>query len=242
MYFTSGNISYCTDVPFLKDILDDKSLSPSMGSHVDKIQLRKHNAIEIGGYCTLHEVCLACYSGWIKSVETWTTDLAKFRKYMRSHGYSIDHADGNQMNNTIYNLSLMKSEINQSKNAVTAEIKLPTILFSGRFGKEYRIMVFFNGAHGKPLKLRCKSAGDYRACLREIKVLGCGYGPPMFFPSDEDRLAYDDRPCATFGTPDGTVRSIQYQEMMAEMPGREFKWSKGSDVKKLYEKLQASDS
>ena len=240
MYFTAGVISYCTDVPYLKDILDDKSLSPSIGEHVDKIQLRKRAANEIGGYCTLHEICLACYSGWIKSVETWPADLAKFRKYMASHHYTIDHADGNQMNNTIYNLSLMKGSINRSKNSVTSNIKLPTIHFSGRFGKEYRIIVFFpgvkckSGKHGVLLKIRCKSATAYKDCLREIQMLGCGYGAPVFFPTDEDKYAYENRMCATSGTPDGTLYSIRYQERMARMEGRSFKWCEGKDVKKMF--------
>ena len=80
----------------------------------------------------------------------------------------------------------MKGSINRSKNCVTSNIKLPTIHFSGRFGKEYRIIVFFpgvkrkSGNHGVLLKMRCKSATAYKDCLREIQMLGCGYGAPVF--------------------------------------------------------------
>ena len=178
-YITAGKIAYCSNIGYLLEILKDPCLSPSMSSHVpDKIQLRKHKAVEIDGRCFLHELCYACYSGWIKSVESWPKDLAKFRKYMSTHHYTIDHADGNQLNNTVYNLSMMRGSINHSKNDVTARIKMPTILFSGRYGKEYRIMVFFpgvkcaSGKSGVEMRLRCKTAGDYRDCLREIQKLG----------------------------------------------------------------------
>ena len=240
-YITAGKIAYCSNIGHLMEILKDPCLSPSMSSHVpDKIQLRKHHAIEIRGRCYLHELCYACYSGWIKSVETWPKDLAKFRKYMSAHHYTIDHADGNQLNNTVYNLSMMNSSINNSKNDVTARIKLPTILFSGRYGKEYRIMVFFpgvktaSGKHGVEMKLRCKTAKDYRDCLREIQKLGCGYGSPAYFPLKGDKSAYDDRKCATNGVADQTLYSIRGQESMATMPGIQFKWCKGKDVKKQF--------
>ena len=250
VYFTANVTSFCTAVPFLKEILDDTSLSPSLCSSPtsrkghsmtrNKIQLRKHSAVEIKGRCFLHELCCACYNGWIKSVETWPKDLARFRRYLRAHDYTIDHADGNQLNNTLYNLSIMKKQINQSKQDITGEIKPPTVLYSGRYGKEYRIFVCFpnvkrkNGTHGVILKLRCNTASNYLDCLREIQSLGCGYGSPVDFPTSEDREAYGNRGCVTNGDANKTINSMIFQEKIAKMDKSEFRLCTGKKLGQMF--------
>ncbi len=234
-YRTAGVVAYCTYNELLYRILQDKKLSPSMSSHVPgKIQLRKRSAVEIKGYCTLAELCGACYYGKITSVETWTRELARFRQWMRNLHFEIDHADSNQLNCTAYNLSIMSAATNKRKNAITANIKQPEILFCGRFGKEYRIQAIFpcitrkDGHTGVCLKLKCTNAKDFSACLKEIYSIGDGYGESLLSTQSTWR---NGRPCATALD---VGLSLYGQELLANMESDSLQKCKAGQVKQYF--------
>ena len=244
VYYTAHVIAICTYNELLYKILQLIALSPSMSSHVPgKIQFRVRGATEINGYCSLTELCYACYYGKIRSVDTWTKDLATFRTWMRNFGFEIDHADSNQLNCTVFNLSIMKCRINESKNKVTGRIKMPTILYSGYYGNAYRVyahwpnVVRTSGKSGVEVRFKCKTARDYSECLRAVSRLECGYGKPVFFPSIEDQKAYRDRPCATNMD---VCMSIAGQEWLASLSEDDFTWCKGYQVERLFREAQRS--
>ena len=237
-YITGKVTAYCTHYnDVLLKILQSKDLSPSMSSHVPgKIQFRKRNAEDIKGYCTLAELCCACYYGKITSVENWVKELARFRCWMRNFDLQIDHADGNQLNCTIYNLSIIKRRTNQSKNNITANIKQPTIMYCGYFGDEYRVAAFFPGIKNKSgecgvkLYLRFDTATDFSCCLREIHGLMGGYGKPIYMSHDEHR----NRPCVAI---EDTAMTILYQEQIAKMDREIFCLCRAGQVKRLYSEI-----
>ena len=237
-YLTGEVTAYCTHYnKVLPEILQDKGLSPSLSSHVPgKIQFRKHNAPEIGGFCSLAELCCACYYGKITSVENWTKELASFRRWMRNLHLEIDHADGNQLNCTIYNLSIMRRWSNQSKSNITANIKQPIILYCGHYHNEYRAAVFFPGAkcasgkHGVELFLRFDTAKDFAHCLREIYELGNGDGKPLYM---DDKEANKNRPCVALGD---IATTIIYQERIAKMEKSQFCRCRAGEITRLFSK------
>lgn len=238
IYYTyiKGKVTaYCTHYSdVLLRILQSKCLSPSMSSHVPgKIQFRMHNAKDIKGYTTLAELCCACYYGKITSVDNWVKELARFRCWMRNFDLQIDHADGNQLNCTIYNLSIMKRQTNQSKNSITANIKQPTIMYCGYYGDEYRVAAFFpgikdkSGERGVKMYLRFDTATDFSCCLREIHGLMGGYGKPIYMSSEE----YRNRPCVAIGD---TITTIFHQELLAKMDREYFRLCRVGQVKRMY--------
>lgn len=228
VYHTAGVVAFCSDIGPLYEILQDKTLSPSMHKR-DRIQLRKQRgAEEINGSCFLHELAYACYRGKITSVEDWPKQLARFRKWMRSHGYEIDHADGNLLNCTVYNLSMMKAKQNRiDKRTLTAKIQLPAILFSGYYGNAYRILVLLPGIKKEWIKLRCRTARDYIESLSVIAKLNGGYGEPLYISNKKE---YKRRPCATKAD---YLYSILGQEIIAGISEKEFKWCNGKKVRRL---------
>lgn len=234
--YKTGNLTaYCTCGPqyhssLLFAILNDKGLSPSLSEHVkDRIQLRKRSgADEIKGRCYLHELVYACYHGWINTVETWPKDLAKFRKWARRCKFEIDHADGNQLNNTVYNLSLMKHRLNSAKTIVN-NIRQPILVISGKYGKAYRIAAFMPGLPraDRWMKLRCKTAADYVSCLKQIQRINGGYGKPLHISDEDYRKA---RPVVTQSD---LLFSINGQELLARIDERAFRWCTGKRVRQI---------
>lgn len=190
LYLTGGKVAYCSNHPLLFEILNLKSVSPSLGEHVkDKIQLRMQRSVLSG--TSLAVLCWACYHNKITSIETWQSELKQFCAWKNNFKFQIDHADSNQLNCTIYNLSMMSGAANRKKFTLTAEVKEPAVLYSGRYGKEYRISVFWpnikqtDGTVGVCLNLKCRNASDYIDCLKEIRDIGAGYGRPLYCPDKE---------------------------------------------------------
>lgn len=96
-------------------------------------------------------------------------------------------------------------------------------MFSGYYADGYRIAVHWPnikqriGGSGAYLKLKCKTATEYSACLHEIYALGCGYGEPIY--TTTEKTWRRDRTCST--TAD-VADSMVGQEYLAALPSTEF--------------------
>ncbi len=236
LYLTGRKMAFCTYDALLLKILSDIGLSPFLAGRAhEKIRFHKHSAKAIKGNCFLSELCAALYYGKIQSYETWIQDLAFFRRWMRNFKLEIDHADGNQMNCTKYNLSIMSAENNNNKHDISTRIKQPVVCSSGYYDGEYRIFAYWpnvrrkSGAVGVYLNLRCRSAKDYKDSLFDIYNIGDGYGAPQY--STTEGGWRDGRRSVTKAD---TGVSIALQELMGKTPSECFHLGKAGQVEKLF--------
>lgn len=189
-YLTGHVTAYCTFHSVLYEILNDPGLSPFIDENGGiRFELQKKTSII--KKCKLSLLAQACYDGHITTAEKWQSEYKKYRNWMNNFKYQVDHADSNQLNCTIYNLSVMSRKLNGGKSDLTARVKQPVICYSGHFGNEYRIRTFWpnlknkkTGHRGVWLKLKCSEAADYVSCIREIEELEIGYGKPSWTIGD----------------------------------------------------------
>lgn len=204
IYKTKDIICHCTYNPMLYEILTCAKATPDIADgSSDRIRFNQSRS-DLLKHFTMAELCVACYVDAISSFATWEQELKDFKKWLQDRDHSrgsvfeIDHADSNQTNCTIYNLSIMPKEWNRDKRAITAIIRQPAMCVSGYYSNEYRIRVRYfgvrnvNGANGVVLCFRCTNAESYVACLQEIKDLCVGYGMPIYNTQNMSR-----RPCST---------------------------------------------
>ena len=228
IYKTKNLIYHCTFFQILYDILRLDSVSPYINNSKKAQKDRLHFAqpcSSILKHFSMAELCAACYTGAITSLETWEQELRDFKDWLRdkdnSRGYllNIEHADGNQTNCTFHNLSVMRQDLNREKDTITAQIKQPAILVSGYYDNEYRVRVCYHGRKcedgnlGVQLLLRCDCAEDYVMCLKEIREIGIGYGAPIY-----GSQWLKSRPCPT---KQNVGLSIEGQKELARI-GRDY--------------------
>ena len=236
-YFTGGRIAYGTDDPLLFEILSLQGVSPTLDK-TDKIRFTMGTGKL--RHARLSTLCWACYHGKIASIETWQIDLKKVITWQQNFDFQIDHADSNQMNCTIYNLSMMSGFTNGRKHAITAAIKEPAILYSGQYGNEYRISALWpnvkriDGKVGVCINLKCRTAQDYVDCLADIRDIGAGYGRPLYCPDKEFWKANNNSL-----TKLDVAESIRGQEVLATITDC-IPCKKGG-VKKLYKEITGFD-
>ena len=235
IYFTHGKIAYCTYNPLLFEILNLRGISPTLDNkHPDRIRFCMKTGVL--GHTFLSALCWACYHGKITSIETWQKELKKVVKRQRNFRRQIDHADCNQLNCTVYNLSEMGRTTNRRKHAITAAIKEPAILYSGQYGNEYRISALWpnvkriDGKVGVCINLKCRTAQDYVDCLADIRDIGAGYGRPLYCPDKEFWKANNNSL-----TKLDVAESIRGQEVLATITDC-IPCKKGG-VKKLYKEI-----
>ena len=90
----------------------------------------------------LYDLAYACYAGIIKK-DTYLEDLQRYFSNKSAECLSVDHADNNIHNNTMYNLSLMGRQLNMRKGALVAKVKEPIYLNSAYCNGKYRIQMIF---------------------------------------------------------------------------------------------------
>lgn len=105
-----------------------------------RFKVRKDGA-DVNFY--LYDLAYACYEGIIKT-ESFLDDLQRYFEYKSSNSLSIDHADNNIHNNTMFNLSVMERRLNIIKGAVVSKVKEPVYLNSAYFDGKYRIQMLFH--------------------------------------------------------------------------------------------------
>lgn len=84
----------------------------------------------------LYDLCIGCYQGKIKA-ESYVLDIQNY--YNDKYGLTVDHADCNIHNNTVYNLSLMERIANSCKGSITSRVKLPDGLIVAYVDRKYRV-------------------------------------------------------------------------------------------------------
>lgn len=100
----------------------------------------------------LYDLAYACYKGLI-SFENFIKDIQAYYDNKAKHYLSIDHADNNPHNNTIYNLSTMERTLNTAKGSIVARIKEPIYLNSAYCDGKYRIQMLFEDKQNKMGKI-----------------------------------------------------------------------------------------
>ena len=193
-YLTGNTTAYCTFHPILYAILNKPDLSPFLDRN-DGIRFKLQKKSSVIDSCKLSLLAQACYDGYVTSVERWQSEYKKYRNWMNNFGYHVDHADSNQQNCTVYNLSIIPNRLNNNKNDLTAWITHPVIFYSGHYGQEYRISAYWpnlkykkTGRHGVRLNLKCSSAADYVSCIQEIEKMEVGYGKPTWALNENGEL------------------------------------------------------
>ena len=167
---------------------------------------------------------------------------------LQQDGLSIDHADSNIYNNTIYNLSIMERVTNARKGSITSRVKLPNSLVVAYVDGSYRVefqskvkvadsvIALLQGAcpniegiqrSGIQCYIRflCNTAEDLADCLRYITMLnieGCDPVRDGRNWLNQDNNAYSK----------DTKAGILQQERLAALPVELFqKWNnRGVDV------------
>lgn len=97
--------------------------------------------VTVGGANTrfsIYDLALGCYTGRIH-YDSYLGDIQKFLDYKRNSGYQIDHADSNQHNHTVNNLSFMTLMENTRKNSIVARFMLPNLLSVAYVNGKYRV-------------------------------------------------------------------------------------------------------
>ena len=92
----------------------------------------------------MHDLAFACYRGLI-NVDSFIEDIQRYYDYKAKYNLSIDHADNNPHNNTLYNLSFMERGLNTAKGSIVAKVKEPVYLNSAYCNGKYRIQMLFVG-------------------------------------------------------------------------------------------------
>lgn len=100
----------------------------------------------------MHDLAFACYQGLI-SVDNFLEDIQAYYDNKRKYGLSIDHADNNPHNNTVFNLSFMEIGLNTSKGSIVAKVKEPVYLISAYCNGKYRIQMLFEDTQNKMSKI-----------------------------------------------------------------------------------------
>lgn len=96
----------------------------------------------------MHDLAFACYLGVI-SLDSFLEDLQIYYDNKSKNNLSIDHADNNQHNNTIYNLSPMDRVLNTVKGSIITRVKEPMYLNSAYCNGKYRVQMLFEDTQNK---------------------------------------------------------------------------------------------
>lgn len=127
----------CTEVMTynddLYDILQNDCLSPFRDNGRLRFSYQK-GGVRFNIY--LYDLAIGCYQGMIKA-DTYIQDIQEY--YNQKYGLSVDHADCNIHNNTLYNLSLMDISTNSCKGSITSRVKLPNSLVVAYVNNDYRV-------------------------------------------------------------------------------------------------------
>lgn len=90
----------------------------------------------------LYDIAFACYSGQVES-SSFICDMQRYYEQKAFRNLSIDHADNNLLNNTVYNLSLMDKALNSAKGAIVAKVKMPAYLNTAFYNNRYRLQILW---------------------------------------------------------------------------------------------------
>lgn len=173
-------IDYVSNNKILWEILQKKELRPyRTGDRLAFIVQKRGNSIRF----YLYDLAMACYGGWL-SVNTYLVDIERYQEWKSANHLSVDHADNNRANNTIFNLSLMSGELNRIKAAIVTHFTPPYALVSAYCDGEYRVRVGMRtlgeksellknvGISGEAyfwLNFCCRSADEYVSCLKYLE-------------------------------------------------------------------------
>lgn len=86
----------------------------------------------------IYDLAFACYANKVH-VDSFMEDMRNFIKWKNENRYTVDHADSNHRNNTIFNLSMMSRKLNSSKNDLIAKFVDPFSIITAYSNGEYRI-------------------------------------------------------------------------------------------------------
>ena len=86
----------------------------------------------------LYDVAMACYMGVVKE-DTFLEDMFEYRKHKIDRDLVVDHADGNESNNTRYNISLMTRDTNDHKGIIVSRFRRPFIVVPCYVDGIYRV-------------------------------------------------------------------------------------------------------
>lgn len=184
----TGTVDYFTKNQTFLDIL--KQYKPSL--EIDKQQRIRAvfylpNEERHDQKYFIYDIAFACYSGKVHA-ESFLDDMRDFIKWKNENRYTVDHADSNHRNNTIFNLSMMERKLNSSKNNLITKFVDPFSIITLYCNGEYRIELHTRvnikliekltihipnfgelapRAFGESvMRLICKDANCYVACLR----------------------------------------------------------------------------
>ena len=193
---------YLTADEILFQILAFGSLSPFL----DDGRIRLNDSHDNAKY-RISDLAFACYNGYIKSFETWKSDMQVFLDWKHSEGFEIDHADSNPHNNTAFNLSLMDDNLNREKSSIVARFKLPMIVKTAYIENEYRVQAVWTGYYAIvnlgntqvkggggyfTLNFICSDANGFVDCLKTLSVIDTSWS----YPAKENGKWRDtDREC-----------------------------------------------
>ena len=236
-----GQVDVLTYNEELHKILTDRRLSPFRDADG---RLRFTLCFDRGAQYKyrIHDLAFACYHGLVKRASI----VEDMQRYLNGKvGMEMDHADSNCHNNTVYNLSLMESEENRAKGAITNRVKLPNGIVCACVNGKYRIefvaateadylselMAAAFIRHAKPgarLSIEhsgtersiehyiCDTASDFVNCLKRIITTGRSWTDTI--KPKGGGYINKDHPCY----PDKLDEAIREQERVAALPEEAF--------------------
>ena len=128
----------------------------------------------------VYDIAYACYTGKVHA-DSFMEDMSNFIKWKNENRYTVDHADTNHRNNTVFNLSMMTRKLNASKSNLIAKFVDPFSIITAYCNGEYRIEnltvhipdvgnlvphAVGNTIGESVMKFICEDAKSYIACLR----------------------------------------------------------------------------
>lgn len=235
-----GICDYLTYNEELIKILKLRKLKP-FRSKAKRLMLGvRENSDEIRFY--LHDLAYACYIGLVK-YETFLQDIKEYRNHKEKNNLTIDHADGNIQNNTVYNLSLMTRGENSQKNDITTRFQTPfSILTVAYVRGMYRICLTQKCPLSKippaikeagiiphselisTMQFACATAAEYISCLKHLSKYTLECTEPL--RNGKGWIKYSAK-SYSFVNIESALRN---QELLATLPLGDFQCA--SDIKK----------
>ena len=232
--YKPGNVTdYLTYDETLYKILGTYGVSPYLDT-AGRVILQLQAGKEHRKY-SMHSLAYACYHGYISSYETWEDDMQSFLDWKQVNSLTVDHADNNGHNNTVYNLSLMTGPLNTAKGTIIPRIKEPIYLNCAYCNGAYRVqMMFITGSEkmaemmqrftGESFRCRsgiagihflCNDAESFVQCLKVLTEQRFEWAAPL---KDNGKWIKRDSPCWC----QNVHNSLQAQKVLSQLDEKLF--------------------
>lgn len=230
--YRAGNVIDLFSVnELLYQILTTYGVCPYLADGRIKVQLqdgKTHRTYRI------HDIAYACYHGQITNLSSWEHDLQTFLDWKNYNQLTVDHADNNIHNNTIYNLSLMEGTLNGSKGTIVARVRIPAYLNCAYCNGKYRVQFLQRVSHDylpeclsrfisldegegfeAAIHFLCEDAESFVQCLKYLVNSRLEWAPPL---KENGVWVKTDNPCWT----QEMRHSLNAQRTLAAMDEKAF--------------------